>query len=610
MFAFQNMGIGKRFFVSFAVILGLMVATSVMEYMSLVKIRPLAYSMYADRLIPATDLGEMSHHWFRIQLNTENLLSTRDPQEVASLLQASEKELQEVKEHLAAYEATYLVEAEIQHLDQYRKAQSACLAVYSRVVDASRRNDSTGIGMPAQAEIKGAFGKVIETVRELVNDQRVVGIELYNTLEGTVNMAEVTSAVIALVSLMVGFLLSFFLARSVTRPLKQLNEAAHQVANGDWDAAVAVSSTDEIGSLAESFNRMVDSVRSGLREVEQKGREAEVAASEAREALENITRLTEQVRAAAGEVAQYTGEISTSAEQMAAGAEEQASQTAEVAAAAEEMAQTITETSRSITVTAQSSEQAGAAAQAGMSAVSGAKASMETIVTVTRATSEKIDTLTAKVEEVGSIAEVINEIADQTNLLALNAAIEAARAGTHGRGFAVVADEVRKLAERTAKATKEISIVLKSIQVETHQARESMEQASDVVERELASSTHLTSAFERISVETGNVTMLINQIAASSEEQSSTMSEVSKTIEGMRVVAEQSAVGVNQIAQATTRLNDLMENLQILVNQFSSDSPQAKREPEVSHRSRRQAVPARDEAHGRPVPRRAVHNIG
>lgn len=194
---------------------------------------------------------------------------------------------------------------------------------------------------------------------------------------------------------------------------------------------------------------------------------------------------------------------------------------------------------------------------------------MVRIVEVTQTSGEKIERLSTKVEEVGSITQVINDIADQTNLLALNAAIEAARAGEHGRGFAVVADEVRKLAERTGKATKEISGVLKAIQDETMSARKSMEEAGDVVQKELVSTEMLTTTFDRISSETDNVTSLINQIAVASEEQSMTMSAVSKNIEGMRSVSEQSAIGVQQIAQATSQLNHLTDNLRSLVEQFS-----------------------------------------
>ncbi|MGE5400989.1 MAG: methyl-accepting chemotaxis protein [Ignavibacteriales bacterium] len=278
--------------------------------------------------------------------------------------------------------------------------------------------------------------------------------------------------------------------------------------------------------------------------------------------------LVMQVNEAVQATASAANEISSSSEEMAAGSQEQSQQTSEVASAVEQMTRTILDSTKNTSVASEHSRVASASAEKGKKKIEETRAGISNIVEAAKGTAVKISSLASKTDQIGEIAQVIDDIADQTNLLALNAAIEAARAGEQGRGFAVVADEVRKLAERTTKATKEIADTIREIQNEAKEANLRMHEAEKSVEIGMSLTEEVAEVLREIYDVNFKVNDLVNQVAAGSEEQSSAAEQISKNIEGISSVTQQSAAGSEQIARAAEDLNRLTVNLQEIISKF------------------------------------------
>jgi methyl-accepting chemotaxis protein len=179
-----------------------------------------------------------------------------------------------------------------------------------------------------------------------------------------------------------------------------------------------------------------------------------------------------------------------------------------------------------------------------------------------------MQSLGEKSKQIGAIVAVINDIADQTNLLALNAAIEAARAGEQGRGFAVVADEVRKLAERTAKATSEITQMIGSIQDEVDKAVYAMNHTNEKVNVGLQYSVEAGEQLKAIVQSVTSLQSMVQHIASATEEMSTTSEAISGDIQAVAGGAKEISGGSDQIAHSSSELARLAGQLKNIADQF------------------------------------------
>ncbi|HEX2056478.1 MAG TPA: methyl-accepting chemotaxis protein [Nitrospiraceae bacterium] len=347
--------------------------------------------------------------------------------------------------------------------------------------------------------------------------------------------------IIAGAAVIIVFSLGFIIVAAIVGPLGRLSHTMSLLAS-TWDLTlrVPVEGKDEVSKACAAFNEVAKKLQQSLT----------------------------TVSAATMSLAAASEELSTNAEQMASGSKQQSEQAVQASTGAEEMSATAAHMSQSAQGVATQAQSAVTAAMQGNEIVTHSVTSMSHLGETIRMSAEHIHQLGERSEQIGQIVRIIEEIADQTNLLALNAAIEAARAGEQGRGFAVVADEVRKLAERTTKATREISETIRTIQDDTGQAVTAMKRATDEtqsgIELAQAAGQRLNDIVASVKVVTG----MIEQIVGSIDEQSTAAQHIAHNIEGLAQVVRRNEGGLGQISEATGSLARMSSDLQRVVSGF------------------------------------------
>jgi len=193
---------------------------------------------------------------------------------------------------------------------------------------------------------------------------------------------------------------------------------------------------------------------------------------------------------------------------------------------------------------------------------------MDTIREHIQETSKRIKRLGESSQEIGDIVELINDIAEQTNILALNASIQAAMAGEAGRGFAVVADEVQRLAERSANATRQIDVLVKTIQADTNEAVISMEKSTAGVVKGAQLAEDASSSLEEIESISDQLAGLIQNISNSARNQAEAASDLTATMQGIQEGTTQATSGTEQTSRSISNLSRLAQDLDTSVAGF------------------------------------------
>lgn len=309
----------------------------------------------------------------------------------------------------------------------------------------------------------------------------------------------------------------------------------------DGDLTVQATVTENItGAIADSINYAVEAMRELVTTINDSAIQLDAAAK--------------STQAAAAHLAKASG-----------------GQSKQVSAATEsiaEMAASIEEVSGNAERCSDVARHSVDIAHKGGDAVRRTIDGMNTIRETIQETSKRIKRLGESSQEIGNIVELINDIAEQTNILALNASIQASMAGDAGRGFAVVADEVQRLAERAAAATKQIEVLVRTIQADTNEAVVSMERSTTDVVGGAMLAENAGAALGEIEQVSNQIANLVQNISASARGQAGVAANISRNMQILREISTQTAEGTTATSQAIGKLSELSTQLRRSVSGF------------------------------------------
>lgn len=524
---FYNLKTSVKLISSFLVVAVILAFVGLYGLSNLGSINNSLDDMYTNNLVPVSSLQSSQNSFSVMRGIARDLYIKETASERNQRVEDYETEKQNVLDSIAAFRKTKLSEDSVQAIAPFDNAWNAYVKTYDSLISAAiaQRDDEllSILRSPALAneaeELKQIINNLISINIKEADQAKQDGASLYSSSR-TITLAIIVGAVLLCI------LLGYMISRIISNPLAKVVQILSKVADGDLRSQSEIDTKDEIGILATKVNEMVSNLRKTV-----------------------------------GSILLHSQSLSAAAEEISASTQEVASGSTSTANDAGTISELFKELSSAIHSVAQNTEQASvisdetvAIAENGNSII---QESMESMLAV----SGQMSRLEEDSQKVGDIIDVIEDIADQTNLLALNAAIEAARAGEQGRGFAVVADEVRKLAERSGEATKQITGIIKGMQLNTRDSVSAVQESA-----ELSQKTGVS--FHKIVTMVNNAGQKISEIAAASEEQAAQSTNVLAAVENISATTQQSAASSEETASSAQSLASLAEELQSTVSSF------------------------------------------
>ena len=389
-----------------------------------------------------------------------------------------------------------------------------------------------------------------------------------NQLHGTAHAIQNMIIIFALVILIATFIILYLTITKMMKPIHSLSSSMEQVAQGDLTVHIDTKRNDEIGELAQHFNKMLNEMKKIIGVVQSSSNQVE-------DRSHHLSALAEETSASSTEVAKAVREIAVGATKSSENADHVTVSSTKLADKINDMTEQ-SKALKGITNEANSINHEGQEKMNNL--LSSFTNSKEELLNMARS----IAALEEKIHAIESVMDSISEISEQTNLLALNASIEAARAGEHGKGFAVVAEEVRKLAEQSAKATEHVKTTILKLQNEANvvvndmnemqntfkEQEKVVEDTGKLFENLSAMILNMENTFKTVTEEIDSIIKYKDRVVKTIEEMSETAQTTAAACEEVSAASDEQLTAIHSVAEASEELNQLSTELSETISKF------------------------------------------
>ncbi len=551
---FKNLEIQARLVVSFLIVVALMLVTGIVSSVMLSRVGNTLENFHDTSYQTVVNSWKGKRALGALRANLLQTTVESDPVLSANYISEARAEFQTFQEAINALEHTYTGDkANLTRLDTL--VQQATPMINNLYVYAERGDLEN-----SYAYLRDVYQPIANELRDMFD---AIGTEADNratekvkTGETAATIANVTVAVMIVISGVVSVFLALSIAKTITTPVDEMQAVTLAVSKGDFESVIHYTGKDALGHLADNMRNLTATIKEIITDIEMQLKamgEGNFNIRSRNEAMylgsfsriqEAMTKLSRAVSETMAQIDLSADQVNSGGEQISASAQAMAQGATQQASSVSELAQTISGISHAVDETALHAQNAKVDNQASHDQIEICSRHMADLMGAMKAIEEKS-------LEISKVIKTIEDIAFQTNILALNAAVEAARAGAAGKGFAVVADEVRNLATKSQEASKSTSALIEETVKAVNEGSRISVETDESLKEVVIRAQKVMDAVTRISQATDSQSKDVQQVSTG-------IDQISSVVQTNSATAEQSAAASEELSGQASVLKDLV----------------------------------------------------